>query len=263
MISIQRVNYFNHLRFPEQTILHSGLSLIIRNQDSSINRNFPAFFLLQKSCKSKLNPNDRVLGVLQILLDFSHVLKKTEFLVPLKSTREIDQIICLLFTYYLQEKTNYSVDQIIILLVNRVFKANSEILNNDHTFNKLLKFMEENICESLQVTDFCSKVHLSESSLNRLCKKQIGMTATKLFRKIQCQEAGRLLMDTSLTIQEISEKLGFKNSKHFSTMFKKNEGISPIEKRKNLEEINYERARTNLSSNDINFERNQFVIGKL
>jgi len=172
--------------------------------------------------------------VLEILLNFTFFFwKQREFSIPLRATKELQQITHLLFTYYVSEKNSYSIDQVISILVERIFKLNSEILNRDHSFLSLLDFMEKNINRSLRVSDFCEMTHLSESSVNRLCIDHTGITAMKLFRKIQCWEAERLLNETSLTIKEISGKLGFKNSKSFSTMYRKNEGTTLLEKRKN------------------------------
>ncbi|WP_176281307.1 helix-turn-helix domain-containing protein, partial [Enterococcus sp. 12E11_DIV0728] len=118
--------------------------------------------------------------------------------------------------------------------VERIIRLNLDSLNGDHSFMILLKFMEENITQPLRVFDFCQATHLSESSVNRLSHEHTGMTAIRLFRKIQCWETDRLLIETSLTIQEISKRMGFKSSKSFSTMYRRNEGVSLMEKRKEL-----------------------------
>ena len=75
---------------------------------------------------------------------------------------------------------------------------------------------------------------MSEASLNRMCKEQAGVPPMLLFRKIQCNEAERLMRETSFKIREISELIGFKNSSHFSTMFRKVVGMSPLDKRKTI-----------------------------
>ena len=133
---------------------------------------------------------------------------------------------------------NYPVDAVVISLVDRILRLNSKLLNESHPFLKLLQFMEENVAKSLCVADFCTATHLSESSVNRLCQEHTGTSVMKYFRKIQCWEAERLLRETSLTIQEISVKLGFKNSKSFSTMYRRNKGMSPLENRKSMGGMN-------------------------
>jgi AraC-like DNA-binding protein len=41
--------------------------------------------------------------------------------------------------------------------------------------------------------------------------------------------AKQLLSEQSLTVSEVSERIGYKNQRHFSTAFKKKYGFSPSE----------------------------------
>lgn len=238
MVLIQSVNYYNHKNLSERTISHSGLSLIILKQGVLTKNDSSLSFLLQKNDGKGLKFVDKETGALEILINFTFLFwNQSECSIPLRVTKELQQITQLLFTYYIHGKLNYPVDKVIFFLVERIIKLNSDVLNGNHSFLTLIKFMEDSVYESLRVSDFCSAMHLSEASLNRLCHKHTGTTMMRLFRKIQCWEAERLMSESSLTIQEISLKLGYKDSKSFSTMYRRNEGISPMEKRKKLEEL--------------------------
>ncbi|SPX01490.1 AraC family response regulator [Enterococcus malodoratus] len=235
MVLIQSVKYYNYQNLSERTNAHSGLSLIILKQGISTKNDSSLSFRLQKNEGKELKLIDKESGVLEILLNYTFFFwKRSETNIQLKATKELQQITHLLFTYYIHEKLNYPVDTMIFFLVDRIFKLNSDILSGDHSFLTLINYMENNVNRPLRVSDFCSATHLSEASVNRLCHEHTGTTVMRLFRKIQCWEAERLMSETSLTIQEISTKLGFKDSKSFSTMYRRNEGISPMEKRKKI-----------------------------
>lgn len=57
--------------------------------------------------------------------------------------------------------------------------------------------------------------------------------STKL-REIRLEQAKRLLLNTSFTVQEISEQVGFKDKSHFYRSFKKEFGMTPREYRLKL-----------------------------
>lgn len=79
---------------------------------------------------------------------------------------------------------------------------------------------------------YAAALHISTNYLNKLCKKETGLTAGDLIRKQVLLEAQRLLHHTRLTVGEISAKLGFENVSYFVTLFKKNMSQTPEEFRK-------------------------------
>ncbi|WP_438782084.1 helix-turn-helix domain-containing protein [Enterococcus sp. DIV0187] len=161
--------------------------------------------------------------------------------IPLKATREMRQKTSLLFTYFIQEIGNYTVDEVIAKLVDQMIQANEDVLYRNHSYVTLIRFMEEQVDKQLTRKDFCLLLHMSPTALQQMCLKYAGMSAMRLFAKVKYREAERLLIETSLSIKEISEKLGFKNSKHFSTYFRKQKGKTPSQVRKERGASIYER----------------------
>ena len=258
MILIQSVNFYTLKDSNNCTPILSGFSIVILQRRLLIRRNTSLTFLLQKNGTREFAEFDKESSVLEIYLNSTfHFWDQREQSIPLRVTKELQQITQLLFSYYLHGKFTYSVDKVIYSLVDQIIKLNSASLIANHYFVLLLKFMEENITSPLRISDFCKVIHLSESSLNRLCHKHAGTTAMRLFRKMQCWEAERLLADTSLTIQEISERMGFKSSKSFSTMYRRNEGISLLDKRRELQsdKRGKRKRRIYIPTNSIRFKR--------
>ena len=81
-------------------------------------------------------------------------------------------------------------------------------------------------------TDFADKLSLHVNYLNRVLKKTMGSSTSKIVRERILRESKVLLKHSTITISEISYLLGFKEVTHFSNFFRKMEGTSPSEFRK-------------------------------
>ncbi|RYY07487.1 MAG: AraC family transcriptional regulator, partial [Cytophagaceae bacterium] len=70
-------------------------------------------------------------------------------------------------------------------------------------------------------------VHVNH--LNRVLKDTTGHTTTALISGRVAQEAKILLKQTSWTISEIADSLGFADAAHFCNFFKRQAGLTPGE----------------------------------
>lgn len=104
--------------------------------------------------------------------------------------------------------------------------ANSQRLNG---FRALL---EENYRNHWTVQQYATALHSSVSSLNRLCHDMVGCTAKNLIQERLLVEAKRLLIYTSMPLDQAAFSLGFKDPAYFSRSFKGLAGASPSEYRK-------------------------------
>ena len=86
--------------------------------------------------------------------------------------------------------------------------------------------------ESWTIKKLASSQHLNPNKLKVLFKKHIGM-ATAAFRiSVRMQKARQLLIETKLSVQEISALVGYTNPAQFSSMFKGKMGYTPKQVRK-------------------------------
>ena len=84
-------------------------------------------------------------------------------------------------------------------------------------------FNDPNLSQS-GVADFFK---LSTAYLGRLFRQITNHSIAAYINEIRLQEAKRLLSDTNLSIQEITQKIGIDNSNYFYSMFKKQFGMTP------------------------------------
>jgi AraC family transcriptional activator of pobA len=94
----------------------------------------------------------------------------------------------------------------------------------------ILYFSEQithHISENLSVQDYADKLRISVKKLNELCKEKYELSPKSFILDKKITEAKRLLYYTTLSIQEISFKLGFVDSSYFSRVFKQLTQFSP------------------------------------
>lgn len=79
------------------------------------------------------------------------------------------------------------------------------------------------------VSYFAEQLNLSTNYFGDLIKKETGKTALEYIQLKIMDRAKQKILDSRFTISEIAYELGFKYPAHFTRVFKKNTGITPIE----------------------------------
>ncbi len=93
--------------------------------------------------------------------------------------------------------------------------------------NIVKEYLRHNYYRDLSLKSVSEYIHVSESSLSRLFSTT-EETFISYLTKIRIEKAKELLKNDTLTIQEVSEAVGYVNQEHFSRIFKKYTGYSPI-----------------------------------
>lgn len=94
-------------------------------------------------------------------------------------------------------------------------------------FSEACRLIEEGYREHRPVTDYAAQLAVSQSRLNRLCKRFAGKTFSNLLQDRVALEAQRYLIYTSATVEMVSDELGFADSGYFCRFFKRRTGVSP------------------------------------
>jgi AraC family transcriptional regulator, transcriptional activator of pobA len=85
----------------------------------------------------------------------------------------------------------------------------------------------------LSVKEISTQLNIHPNYLTNIVKTETGKSATDWIQERTISEAKALLGNSTHTISEIAYALGFTDSTHFAKFFKKINGISPSEFRKN------------------------------
>ncbi|MGR3809739.1 helix-turn-helix domain-containing protein [Jiulongibacter sp. NS-SX5] len=81
------------------------------------------------------------------------------------------------------------------------------------------------------LTYFADKLNLSTNYFGDLVKKETGTTALEYIHLKLMDLAKGKLMDSTLSVSEVSYQLGFKYPQHFTRLFKQKVGMSPLDYR--------------------------------
>ncbi|WP_162341487.1 response regulator [Paenibacillus paridis] len=93
-------------------------------------------------------------------------------------------------------------------------------------------YIRSSFGEELTLAQIAEHAHLSPNYLANLFKKDTGMTINAYMTEVRLEEAKRMLLeDNRLLIHDISERIGYKDSKYFTKLFKREFGLSPSEYR--------------------------------
>lgn len=96
------------------------------------------------------------------------------------------------------------------------------------------------------VTWCAQQFNLSPNYFGDLIKRELRITAQEYIHNKIIHAAQQLLKETTMSISEIGEQLGFTYSNHFTRLFKKKTGTSPMEYRRS---VYLTRKATQTSSN--------------
>lgn len=98
----------------------------------------------------------------------------------------------------------------------------------------VIRYIELNFTNNVTVCDLASLIYVSKSYLIRKFKEKTNESPIQYTNKLRVESAKRLLANKSLTIEEITSRVGCSSSKYFTKMFKKHTGIAPSQFRKDI-----------------------------
>lgn len=107
-------------------------------------------------------------------------------------------------------------------------------ITNDMRIDLAVKFIDDNISAGLTCADVADCVHVSLRHLNRLCEKSLSMSVATLILSRKVRYAKKLMADPEKSILSVSELTGFSSQQQFSKAFKRIEGITPTQYKKDL-----------------------------
>ncbi len=104
-------------------------------------------------------------------------------------------------------------------------------LSTENDFlSKIKEIIEETISnEQFGVSELAREVGMSRSNLLRKIKKNTKLSASQFIRQVRLQHAMEMLKQTSLTVSEVSYKVGFNSTSYFIKCFHDHYGYSPGE----------------------------------
>jgi len=153
-----------------------------------------------------------------------------------------------MFYYFWKSITNFeklhSENEIIIHMTATVEKfAHSVLTLSDNNYslhiNRILKYIKDHFAEKITLKLLAEYTHVNPVYLSSLIKKETNMSLSNHINLIRIDEGKKLLVYSNKSIQDIAYDIGFNYQSHFDTVFKKIEGLTPLEYRGTMGNKNY------------------------
>ena len=103
---------------------------------------------------------------------------------------------------------------------------------DEHIIFEIVKYVDSHYADDLTLQNIAERFFLSREYISRKFKQQFQENLSDYIERIRMDKAKLLLMNPQYRIVQIADLVGYKDEKYFSKVFKKQEGISPNEYRK-------------------------------
>lgn len=122
------------------------------------------------------------------------------------------------------------VNGLLLQLIDMLLQSNGSAGKNkqDHdVITPALLYISEHYREQIDLDQCAALTHLSPGRFAHLFTKTMSVSPYKFILSMRMDEAKELLLFSSMSINEISEQIGFTDSSYFSRIFRKYTGYSP------------------------------------
>ena len=141
------------------------------------------------------------------------------FYSNINTCKDIEELIQ--YTNILLEKIINSLNFMDDLIVNK-------------TVDECLSYIEQYYMDDITLVSLARNIHRNPIYLSRLIKKVQGKNFSDILTFVRMNKACELLRNQDLKAYEVSNKVGFKDSRYFSQVFRKHYGVTPTEYRKEI-----------------------------
>lgn len=123
------------------------------------------------------------------------------------------------------EKLSIWLSDIISRFVNYVFEFNS--VKHADVMYKITAYIKNNYMNKITLTDISEHVYLSKMYVSKIFKEEMKITLSEYINKTRIEKSKALLLDSSLSIVDVANLVGYEDQSYFTKVFKNIMGVSP------------------------------------
>ena len=148
------------------------------------------------------------------------------------------QALKLKITDYILKPVNYEefgncIDNLKISLFESK-KENKDSQQKDRMIVSITKYLQNHLQEDVSLNVLAHEFHLNAQYISQLFKSEIGVGFLTYLTNIRIEHAKKLLLSTDDAISDISDQCGYNDYRVFTKVFKKKEGITPSQFRRDF-----------------------------
>ncbi|MNI06371.1 putative response regulatory protein [compost metagenome] len=126
-----------------------------------------------------------------------------------------------------QEEEQQRREKLEKLVDHKLLEIDPDTAGMGEPVKEALAYVEQHLHEQLTMAEVAGRIHLNASYFSVLFKEQTGVPFSEYLSRLRIQRAKELLLQTSLPIVEIGERVGYRTDKYFIKVFKSLEDMSP------------------------------------
>lgn len=96
-----------------------------------------------------------------------------------------------------------------------------------NSFLAVMNYLNTHYAQPLSLRTIAEELHLNASYISQLIKNETGLTYTQYITELRIGKAKEMLINTKLSLAEISEAVGFNDYFYFIKKFKREVGVTP------------------------------------
>ena len=225
----QSINYYDQLHFiaPDKQFYPSDAEKQILNSIKAVQE-----FHLEKYINCFFDAMDHYddIHMLIHILRFNSAVEEMEFTYNIKSDMPMINIFSLSSLTITDLKSQFL--ERCIAIVNAIQTTREERSDKEILVSIVKDYIEAHIYDmDLSVATIAKEVHLSVNYLRSIFKNYTGTSLSGYITERKLELICHLLVETDMSIQEISDRLGFATKNYFFTFFKKHKGVTPTQYR--------------------------------
>ena len=135
--------------------------------------------------------------------------------------------------------------QILLIIMREIIETpkvkqlgcNFETYNKSYAVKRIINYLNENYEHKISLDQIAHNMYLSPVYISKIFKEETGDSPINYLIKIRLEKAKEILInDSNGSIKNIANEVGYEDVYHFSKLFKKYYGISPLHYRRKLME---------------------------
>lgn len=149
---------------------------------------------------------------------------------------------CNVFDYLLKPTSYTDLERLFAALKKALDEKKDETQEEEeesyyvNMIQTLKDYIELNFAGEITLETISGEVGMNPAYLSRFFKQHTGSNFMEYLTAVRIKHAIRLLKDPTIKVYEISSMVGYKSTKHFYKIFKKNTGLTPSSYREKWEE---------------------------
>ena len=134
---------------------------------------------------------------------------------------------CIPQIHYRSEEYIESIAKLLEMCANYIWLNNIISIKKEGIAFSIDLYIKEHIKDTLTVTSLCQQFNVGRSTLYEISKNNFGCSINEYIQYQRNELAKDLLMQKDMSVAEVAEAVGIKDTNYFIRFFKKRNGCTP------------------------------------